>query len=124
DAFSPNPANRSPVSESPVRESPVSESPVRESPVRESPADQRPAPASPGRHLGMPVRVPQASLAPQLRGRGDGGQPGAGTPGPDVEGRSPEATRSMMILMQQGWEQGRVDDLDEPAGAPDNGTDR
>jgi hypothetical protein len=30
----------------------------------------------------------------------------------------------MMILMQQGWEQGRVDDLDDPAGATGNGTDR
>ena len=30
----------------------------------------------------------------------------------------------MMMLMQQGWEQGRVDDLDDPAGAPDDGTER
>jgi hypothetical protein len=75
----------------------------------------------------MPVRVPQASLAPQLRaGRsgGSGGQQAAGNAGPDVDERSPETTRNMLILMQQGWERGRVDDLDEPAGAPDNGTDR
>ena len=30
----------------------------------------------------------------------------------------------MMILMQQGWERGRVDDLDDPAGTSGNGTAR
>jgi hypothetical protein len=80
---------------------------------------------SSGSHLGMPIRVPQASLAPQLRGRGAGSQPPQApaedtTPGP----RSPEATRSMLTLMQQGWRRGRVDDLDDPAGAPGTGTDR
>jgi signal transduction histidine kinase len=82
--------------------------------------------ASSGRHLGMPIRVPQASLAPQLRARGSGPQtpqtaaedesPGAGL-------RSPEATRNMLTLMQQGWRRGRLDDLDDPEGAPDTGTD-
>ena len=38
--------------------------------------------------------------------------------------RSPEATRSMLSMMQQGWRRGRVDDLDDPEGAPGNGTDR
>ena len=75
--------------------------------------------ASSGSHLGMPIRVPQASLAPQLRpGRGSGQQP-AGSAAPEADERSPEATRSMLIMMQQGWERGRADDLD-----PDNGTER
>ncbi len=39
---------------------------------------RQPSVASPGRHLGMPIRVPQASLAPQLRARADGGQQAAG----------------------------------------------
>ena len=75
----------------------------------------------------MPIRVPQASLAPQLRARDSDPQapqaaaqdesPGAGL-------RSPEATRSMLTLMQQGWRRGRVDDLDHPEGAPGTGTDR
>ena len=43
---------------------------------------------------------------------------------PDVEGRSPEATRNMLTLMQQGWRRGRMDDLDDPEGAPGMGTDR
>ena len=82
---------------------------------------------SSGSHLGMPIRVPQASLAPQLRAGGgnpkvpqaaaDDDAPGAGV-------RSPEATRSMLASMQQGWRRGRVDDLDHPEGAPDTGTDR
>ena len=82
---------------------------------------------SSGSHLGMPIRVPQASLAPQLRARDSDPQapqaaaedesPGAGL-------RSPEATRSMLTLMQQGWRRGRVDDLDHPEGAPGTGTDR
>ena len=82
---------------------------------------------SSGNHLGMPIRVPQASLAPQLRARGAGSQPPQTpqspaedtTPGP----RSPEATRNMLTLMQQGWRRGRVDDLDDPEGAPGTGTD-
>jgi hypothetical protein len=72
--------------------------------------------------MGMPIRVPQASLVPQLRGHRDGGQPGSAAAEPDA--RSPEATRNMMILMQQGWERGRADDLDDPAGTSDNGTER
>jgi signal transduction histidine kinase len=52
--------------------------------------------------LGLPVRVPQASLAPQLRDsdpRGDDDQV-AGS-------RSPEAARSIMTALQRGWERGR-----------------
>jgi signal transduction histidine kinase len=64
-------------------------------------------------HLGMPIRVPQASLAPQLRaGRDDDPQAPAREPS-DVEQRAPEATRTMMMTMQQGWQRGRVDDLDD-----------
>jgi signal transduction histidine kinase len=80
--------------------------------------------ASSASHLGMPIRVPQASLAPELRGHKDGDQPAAGSAPPDIDVRPPEATRNMMIMMQQGWERGRADDLDDPAGTPDNGTER
>jgi hypothetical protein len=78
---------------------------------------------SSGSHLGMPIRVPQASLAPQLRARrGEATHP-AEPETPEIDTRSPEATRNMLILMQQGWRRGRVDDLDNPQGAPGNGTD-
>jgi anti-sigma regulatory factor (Ser/Thr protein kinase) len=78
-------------------------------------------PASPeasGSHLGMPIRVPQASLDPRLRARRDTAAQAAVREGPAIDGRSPEATRDLMILMQQGWQHGRADDLDHPAGAP------
>jgi len=83
-----------------------------------------PAPAPGGSHLGMPVRVPQTNMAPQLRSRGGGEQQAAASPPPAVDDRTPEATRSMMIMMQQGWERGRADDMDDPAGDPDHGTQR
>ena len=69
----------------------------------------------------MPIRVPQASLAPQLRARRDETPHPAEREAPEVDQRSPEATRNMLILMQQGWRRGRVDDLDNPEGAPGNG---
>jgi hypothetical protein len=72
----------------------------------------------------MPIRVPQASLAPQLRATRASVQQTAGSAAPEADERSPEATRNMMIMMQQGWERGRADELDDPAGTPDNGTDR
>jgi signal transduction histidine kinase len=81
---------------------------------------------SSGSHLGMPIRVPQASLAPQLRaGGGDPRVPQAAADddAPGAGPRSPEAMRSMLSSMQQGWRRGRVDDLDHPEGAPGSGTD-
>jgi signal transduction histidine kinase len=78
---------------------------------------------SSGNHLGMPIRVPQASMAPQLRVRrhADGAPEGREEPG--VDERAPEATRDMLALMQEGWKRGRVDDLDDPEGTPPYGTD-
>ena len=97
---------------------PAESSVPAESPV---PAESS-GPALSGSHLGMPVRVPQASLAPQLRARRDTGSQPAVREAPRAAERSPEASRDMLILMQEGWQRGRVDDLDEPEGAPHNGT--
>jgi hypothetical protein len=74
----------------------------------------------------MPIRVPQASLVPQLRehGREDGERGAASGAEEEPDDRSPEVTRDMFIRMQEGWQRGRVDDLDDPAGAPENGNDR
>ncbi|MGH3297771.1 MAG: sensor histidine kinase, partial [Trebonia sp.] len=81
------------------------------------------ASASAGNHLGMPVRVPQASMAPQLRTRRQTDW-GHGAPEEtSVDDRAPEATRDMMAQMQQGWKRGRVDDLDDPQDASSHGTD-
>jgi hypothetical protein len=71
----------------------------------------------------MPIRVPQASLAPQLQARRGAAPRPAEREIPEVDSRSPEETRNMLILMQQGWRRGRVDDLDNPKGAPGQGTD-
>jgi signal transduction histidine kinase len=73
-----------------------------------APADgQRPAEpraeAADAARLGLPVRVRQASMAPQLR---DGGGPGAGADGV-ASSPSPEAARSIMTALQRGWERGR-----------------
>src|SRR5580693_456481 len=93
-------------------------------PLSPSPAGAgQPSPVSSGSHLGMPVRVPQASLAPQLRGRPEFGWWTTAPEEPEVDERPPEVTGNMMALMQQGWQRGRVDDLDDPEGAPSNGTD-
>jgi hypothetical protein len=53
--------------------------------------------------MGLPVRVRQASLAPQLR---DGGaRPGDADADPGAP--SPEEVRSTMTALQRGWERGR-----------------
>jgi anti-sigma regulatory factor (Ser/Thr protein kinase) len=95
--------------------------------------DREPASlASSGSHLGMPIRVPQASLAPELRGRRDTGAQAPVRDTSDIDERPPEAIRNVMTEMQQGWQRGRLDDLDDPEGAPtmeltdseaENGTD-
>ena len=92
-------------------------------------APAAPAPAAPasGSHLGMPIRVPQASMAPQLRDQRDAdpqdpqGLQAAEDDVPWFGARSPEATRSMLTMMQQGWRRGRMDDLDDPEGVPGTG---
>jgi signal transduction histidine kinase len=55
--------------------------------------------------LGLPVRVRQASLAPQLR---DSSRLAADASAKTVPGApSPEAARSTMTALQRGWERGR-----------------
>jgi hypothetical protein len=54
--------------------------------------------------MGLPVRVRQASLAPQLRD----GSKAAAEPTESTAGvPSPEAARSTMTALQRGWERGR-----------------
>jgi signal transduction histidine kinase len=82
-----------------------------------------------GSHLGMPIRVPQANMAPQLRAQRDADPQDPLDPQdpqddePWFGARSPEATRSMLTMMQQGWRRGRMDNLDDPEGVPGTGTD-
>ena len=74
--------------------------------------------AAGGTHLGMPIRVPQTSLAPQLRSADDSGPQAWVSETPDVEQRGPEATRDMLMTMQHGWQRGRLDDLDDVDDSP------
>jgi signal transduction histidine kinase len=54
---------------------------------------------------GLPRRIRQANLAPQLR-TGGPQPPPAGEPGP-LDDPSPEAARRTMTALQRGWERGR-----------------
>jgi signal transduction histidine kinase len=87
-----------------------------------APATEAPNSAG-GTHLGMPIRVPQTSLAPQLRPGSDSGPQARVSEAPEVEQRAPEATRDMLMTMQQGWQRGRVDDLDDLDDSPSQETD-
>jgi hypothetical protein len=65
-------------------------------------------------YRGLPRRVRQTSMAPQLhhgREREAAAQPSRYEP----PGRSPEQTRSQMSSLQDGWQRGRADELDWPA---------
>ena len=94
---------------------------------------RRPSPAA-GTYRGLPRRVRQASIAPQLRNHAPAG-PAAPSrqAAPGIEARSPDETRDLFSSLQQGWQRGRVDDLDypdeglgewpggRPGGSPDSG---
>jgi anti-sigma regulatory factor (Ser/Thr protein kinase) len=69
-------------------------------------------PASGGTHLGLPLRVRQANLAPQLR-RQTTEEVSVAPPADEPAARSPEETLTMMSAFQDGWLRGRSDALDE-----------
>jgi hypothetical protein len=77
--------------------------------------------AAPAELEGLPVRVRQANLAPQLR------KPAAPMPQPGEDepaAPSPEAARSTMAAIQLGWQRGRsVTDPDVPVDSPDGDAD-
>ncbi|MBO2458986.1 sensor histidine kinase [Actinomadura violacea] len=61
-----------------------------------------------GTHAGLPRRVRQENLAPQLRKEPPPQPPPVG--GGDGVARSPEEARSLMASVQQGWRRGRASD--------------
>jgi signal transduction histidine kinase len=85
--------------------------------------------AAGGSHRGLPRRVRQANLAPQLRDRGESAAESMAEPAGDRASRSPEEIRNMMASLQDGWQRGRVDYLDHlddgsgdwPGGGNDGG---
>jgi signal transduction histidine kinase len=75
------------------------------------PAPERDVPAAAGEtYLGLPRRLRQASLAPQLR---DGPSPMLSAPVPDMwpgDARTPDQARTLMTSLQQGWQRGRTEE--------------
>jgi signal transduction histidine kinase len=63
-----------------------------------------------GTYAGLPRRVRQKNLAPQLRKRPPS-PPGAGGVTTGAVARSPEEARSLMASIQQGWRRGRASDM-------------
>ncbi|MFK4688637.1 sensor histidine kinase [Streptomyces pristinaespiralis] len=70
---------------------------------------------------GLPRRVRQASLAPQLRASGSAAGPGAASPEAGEPERDAEEVRSRMASMQRGWQRGRRRNAEEAAA--EQGTD-
>jgi len=120
DAFRPGPVGR----DQPVHHERADSGPDESlmPPGFSQPGSEETRAASSGSHLGMPIRIPQASLAPQLRAPHDIDSRSVALEAPRASERSPEATRDMLILMQEGWQRGRLDDLDELQRGPDNET--
>jgi signal transduction histidine kinase len=80
-------------------------------PVAPEPADEHPdgIPADGGDYKGLPRRVRQANLAPQLRDApaATGGGQGDTASTDAVANRSPDEIRNALSAMQRGWQQGR-----------------
>jgi signal transduction histidine kinase len=98
-----------PMPPSTLPASPAGTGPV--APVAPPPPEQTAAEPAAGMHFGLPRRVRQASLAPQLR---DPAPPPAGP-------RSPADSQALLAAMQDGWQRGRADAAwhDHRPGEPD-----
>ena len=70
------------------------------------------SPSGGGTHLGLPLRVRQANLAPQLR-KQNTAEASVPPPADDPSTRTPEETLSMMSAFQDGWQRGRSDVIDD-----------
>ncbi|GII41033.1 histidine kinase [Planotetraspora phitsanulokensis] len=106
-------SNGATVNGLPMRERTTRDRTVREGvPAAEPtrPAAQATSTAN-GTHAGLPRRVRQANIVPQLR---EGSQP-LGAPTPDPEERSPEEARAMFSAFQAGARRGR-ENSEQPDG--------
>jgi signal transduction histidine kinase len=78
--------------------------------------------------LGLPVRVRQASIAPQLRDSGSAMTPAPTAAADGDDTSSPEQVRNTMSALQRGWQLGRADaeaesDSDQPLRPADSHAD-
>jgi hypothetical protein len=80
-----------------------------------APQAENPYPAADESYKGLPRRVRQASLAPQLRDK-TASRPAADAPADGgVSDRSPEQIRSALSAIQRGWQEGRESGDEAPA---------
>ncbi|MGY5128384.1 nitrate- and nitrite sensing domain-containing protein [Streptomyces nigrescens] len=101
-----------------------SAAPQDPAPDTPQPADGPDTPA-PTTSTGLPRRVRQASLAPQLKA--DAAEPAEArrSTAPPADDRDAEAVRARMASLQRGWQRGRRDNGDDPreTGTPPRGED-
>ncbi|MFG2212976.1 nitrate- and nitrite sensing domain-containing protein [Streptomyces sp. NPDC048638] len=105
-----------------ARPGPERDGPSRPAAAEEPPTGEGPEAPAPG---GLPRRVRQASLAPQLRKEPDR-QAGEGRADAAADDRDAEAVRARMTALQSGWQRGRRDHDDHDdhtAGDPPRGED-
>jgi signal transduction histidine kinase len=85
-------------------------------PATASFGSDEPAMAQPDEtYKGLPKRVRQANIAPQLRDRATGSSMASAASGDNVANRSPDDIRNALSAMQRGWQQGRARDQGGPA---------
>ncbi len=70
-------------------------------------------------YLGLPRRVRQAHLAPQLRSQLGAGPAAGPYEATEPAARSPEQIGSALSTLQAGWLRGRLDELDDPEAGLD-----
>ncbi|MGW2013009.1 nitrate- and nitrite sensing domain-containing protein [Streptomyces nigrescens] len=103
---------------------PSSAAPQDPAPQAPRPAEGPDAPA-PTTSTGLPRRVRQASLAPQLKADAVEQAEARRSTAPPADDRDAEAVRARMASLQRGWQRGRRDNGDDPreTGTPPRGED-
>ncbi|MEU9115539.1 nitrate- and nitrite sensing domain-containing protein [Streptomyces sp. NPDC048483] len=110
----PDPERRGPRRPEPAEEAPAGDTP--DAPAGTAPA--APARLTPG---GLPRRVRQASLAPQLK-KDPARQDGERRAEEPADDRDADEIRARMASLQRGWQRGRRDNEDTASGdRPDDG---
>jgi hypothetical protein len=93
-------------------------------PATASFGSDEPATAQPDEtYKGLPKRVRQANLAPQLRDRATPSSTTSAASGDNVANRSPDDIRNALSAMQRGWQQGRARGQGGPADDVTPGSD-
>ncbi|MFG2098931.1 nitrate- and nitrite sensing domain-containing protein [Streptomyces sp. NPDC048612] len=99
--------------------------------ARQDPAPDAPRPAggadtpAPTTSTGLPRRVRQASLAPQLKADPAAPAEERRSSAPVADDRDAEVVRARMASLQRGWQRGRRENAEDPhgAGTPPRGED-